>query len=166
MTIPGVIITKLARFEDSRGHFSEVARTADIPVPPKQASHSHSKKGVLRGLHFHRAQSDLWYLARGKAQIALVDLREHGSQPEVHTWTADSSEPTTIFVPPGVAHGYLALTDIDMLYWTSHFYDPSDEQGVAWNDPALAIPWEIAEPLLSERDRNNPALTWQDIPRF
>ncbi|MBA2724377.1 MAG: dTDP-4-dehydrorhamnose 3,5-epimerase family protein [Actinobacteria bacterium] len=166
MTIPGVTITTIERFEDSRGYFSEIARTADIPLPMKQSSHSHSKCGVLRGLHFHRAQSDLWYLANGRAQIALVDLRERISHPAVQTWIADSSRPTTVFIPPGVAHGYLALADIDMIYWTTHEYDPSDEQAVAWDDPTLAIPWEIDEPILSERDRHNPVLTWQDIPKF
>ncbi|MEA2453315.1 MAG: dTDP-4-dehydrorhamnose 3,5-epimerase [Actinomycetota bacterium] len=166
MTIPGVVVTRLERFEDERGHFSEIARAADISMPLTQSSHSHSKKDVLRGLHFHREQSDLWYLAVGRAQIALVDLRDHGSQPSVMTFVADASEPSTIFVPPGVAHGYLALTDIDMLYWTSHTYDPTDEQGILWNDPSLAIAWDNTDPALSERDRGNPPLTWQDIPRF
>ena len=164
MTIPGVVVTSLNRLSDERGHFSEIARSADVPVPLRQSSHSHSFQGVLRGLHFHRKQSDLWYLASGRAQIALVDLRDPASGPQVQTWVADSESPATIFVPPGVAHGYLALTDVDMLYWTSHVYDPADEQGLAWDDPALGIEWAIPEPILSDRDRDNPPLTWPDIP--
>ena len=166
MTITGVLITKLDRFEDERGSFSEIANRAGLPVEMSQTSHSHSKRGVLRGLHFHRTQSDLWYLATGRAQIALVDLRDPGSVPVQQTWVADSQTPATVFIPPGVAHGYLALTDIDMLYQTSHEYDPDDEHGLAWNYPQLQIAWDIPDPVLSERDRNNPGLTWSDIPRF
>lgn len=166
MSIPGVIVTELSRYEDERGYFSEVARLAELPSEMLQASHSHSKKGVLRGLHFHRLQTDLWYLAQGSAQIALVDLRVHGSEPQVETWITDAASPTTVLIPPGVAHGYLALTDIDMLYLTSRTWDPDDEQGLAWNDPVFAIEWRSKDPLLSDRDRSNPGFAWHDIPRF
>ena len=166
MSIPGVIVAELSRHEDERGYFSEVARLGDLPTEMLQASHSHSKEGVLRGLHFHRAQADLWYLARGSAQIALVDLRARGSAPQVDTLVADATNPTTVFIPPGVAHGYLALTDIDMLYLTSKTWDPDDEQGLAWDDPTFAIEWRSQEPRLSDRDRSNPAFAWHDIPRF
>jgi len=83
----------------------------------------------------------------------------------------DSEEPvqagTVVFVPPGVAHGYLALTDLDVIYWVTSEYDPSDEHGVAWNDPTLAIPWRIdTEPVVSERDAGNPKLDWELVPEF
>jgi dTDP-4-dehydrorhamnose 3,5-epimerase len=163
MSIDGVVVTKLTRHEDERGHFAEIARTSSIPVAMAQASHSHSKADVLRGLHFHRAQTDLWYLATGRAQIALVDLRAKSDTPTVDTFILDATAPSTLLIPPGVAHGYLALTDIDMLYWTDKEWDPADEQGVAWNDPAFGIEWAISDPILSERDRTKPAFAWQDI---
>ncbi len=164
--IPGVIVTRLTGHRDDRGTFAEIVRAPDLPVGLVQASHSRSKAGVLRGLHFHRVQADLWYLVRGRAQIALADLRQGDRAPAVMTFTLDADAPTTVFIPSGVAHGYLALTDIDMLYWTSELWDPSDEHGLAWDDATLRIPWERSDPILSERDRNNPALVWDEIPEF
>ncbi|MGH9269435.1 MAG: dTDP-4-dehydrorhamnose 3,5-epimerase family protein, partial [Acidimicrobiales bacterium] len=61
------------------------------------------------------------------------------------------------------AHGFLALTDVDLLYWVTHYYDASDEFGVAWDDPTLGIAWRIDEPILSERDRANAPLRWDSI---
>ena len=72
-----------------------------------------------------------------------------------------------MFIPPGVAHGYLALTDLDVIYWVTGEYDPGDEHGVAWNDPTLGIPWQIdTEPVVSERDAKNPGLDWELVPTF
>lgn len=155
MTIEGVIVAAIDRFPDNRGSFSEIARAANYPEPFVQFNHSFSREGVLRGLHYHRDQADLWYVVRGRAQVALVDLRGEG-EPVVETMIVTSDEPTTIYIPPRVAHGYLALTDLDLVYLVTRAYDASDEYGIAWNDPALAIPWAIEHPELSERDRANP----------
>ena len=152
--IQGVVVTQLDRAPDNRGFFSEVARRSADPAPFVQLNHSFSKRGVLRGLHYHRDQADLWYVVRGRAQIALVDLRD--DRRIVETLVVSDEEPTSVYIPPGVAHGYLALTDLDLIYLVTHEYDGSDEHGVAWDDPALAIPWENTEPELSDRDRNNP----------
>lgn len=165
-SIEGVSLTRLKRFADDRGYFSEILRADDFPVALKQASHSRSRRGVLRGLHFHQAQWDLWYLVGGRAQVALVDLRRQERAPQVATFVLDEAEAATLLIPPGIAHGYLALTDIDMLYWTSHEFDPQDEYGIAWNDPQLGIDWSNPRPIVSERDRRNPPLTWSEIPSF
>jgi len=70
-------------------------------------------------------------------------------------------------VPAGVAHGYLALTEIDLIYWVTREYDPGDENGVAWDDPTLAIDWRLdGPPVVSERDSRNPGLQWDLIPAF
>lgn len=61
-------------------------------------------------------------------------------------------DPATLLIPPGVAHGFLALTDLDLIYWVTHPYDASDEFGVAWDDPLLQVPWARRDPILSERD--------------
>jgi len=66
-----------------------------------------------------------------------------------------------------VAHGYLALTEIDLIYWVTSEYDPSDENGVAWDDPTLAVPWQLERPpVLSDRDAVNPTFQWELIPSF
>lgn len=150
--IEGVVVTPVARNEDRRGFFTEIARFTGY----RQANHSYSRSGVLRGLHYHERQADLWYVVRGIAQVALVDLR--GSKPTVETLTAGDDGPCTIYVPPRVAHGFLALTDVDLVYLVTDEYDGADEHGLAWDDPALAIPWALPDPILSDRDRNNPRL--------
>ena len=165
-TIPGVEVMALERFSDERGSFTEIMRASISRRDFLQSSHSRSAAGVLRGLHYHRVQTDLWYLAAGRARIALVDLRAGEEGLQTMTWVADADEPATILIPPGVAHGYLALTDIDMLYLTTTEFEPGDEFGIAWNDPGLAIPWEVPEPLLSDRDRSNAAISWHEIAPF
>lgn len=151
-SIDGVVVTPVERHEDGRGFFSEIARFGEY----RQANHSHSQRGVLRGLHYHLSQADLWYVVRGTAQVALADLR--GDEPVVETITVGESAPCTIYVPPRVAHGFLALTDVDLVYLVTQEYDASDEHGVAWDDPTLAIPWALEDPILSDRDRSNPHL--------
>jgi dTDP-4-dehydrorhamnose 3,5-epimerase len=152
---------------DSRGRFVEVFRAASLPEPMAQSNHSRSAAGVLRGLHYHRHQADLWYLVTGRAQVGLADLRAGAGVPVTHTFVLDGDTPTAVYVPPGVAHGYLALTEIDLIYWVTREYDPEDENGIAWDDPTLAIDWQLdGPPVVSERDTQNPRLQWDLIPAF
>ena len=165
--IDGVRIVTLDVYGDLRGRFCEIFRSAAMPETFVQANHSRSAAGVLRGLHYHRRQADLWYVPAGRAQVGLADLRRRGGTPPTESFVLDAAQPTTVFIPPGVAHGYLALTDLDVIYWVTGEYDPGDEHGVAWNDPTLAIPWQIdAEPVVSERDAKNPGLDWELVPTF
>ena len=165
--IAGVRIVTLDVYGDLRGRFCEIFRSAAMPETFVQANHSRSAAGVLRGLHYHRHQADLWYVPAGRAQVGLADLRRRGGTPPTESFVLDAAQPTTVFIPPGVAHGYLALTDLDVIYWVTGEYDPGDEHGVAWNDPTLAIPWQIdAEPVVSERDAKNPGLDWELVPTF
>ena len=160
---PGVIHTKLVSHLDERGHFVEIFRTSDFPHGFVQANHSRSTAGVLRGLHWHRRQADLWYLVRGRMQVAMADLRAGTHNPATATVEMDAREPASLYIPPGVAHGFLALTEIDLTYWVSAAYDPLDEHGVAWDDPTLGIAWKTDSPLLSRRDQNNPRFTPVDV---
>jgi dTDP-4-dehydrorhamnose 3,5-epimerase len=165
--IPGVEIREPAAHGDARGRFVEVFRSAAMPHPFAQSNHSRSAAGVLRGLHYHRRQDDLWYVVSGRAQVGLADLRGGGGHPVVETHVLDGERPATIYIPRGVAHGYLALTQLDLLYWVTAEYDPADEHGVAWDDSTLALPWQLAgPPVVSERDARNPALAWEQIPSF
>lgn len=159
--IPGAIIGFPEVHRDSRGSFLEILREDELGVRFVQGNHSHSVAGVLRGLHFHRRQADAWYVISGQAQAMLADIREETSKPAVVSIELSGDEPKTLYIPPGVAHGFLAITDLDLIYWVTHYYDSTDEHGVAWDDPLLAAPWKIKDPVLSDRDKKNPALDWE-----
>ena len=96
----------------------------------------------------------------------LADLRTPSPSPAVVPVRMTGDQPRVLFIPPGVAHGFLAITDVDLIYWVTHPYDASDELGVAWDDPVLNAPWMVPEgsgPILSERDRHNPPLAWDAV---
>jgi dTDP-4-dehydrorhamnose 3,5-epimerase len=162
--IPGVDLASLEVHSDERGRFVEMFRAGRYPETFRQANHSRSRKGVLRGLHYHRHQADLWYVIRGRARAALVDLRTRQDVPSVETLVLDGDDPAALYIPAGVAHGFTALTDLDLVYWVTQEYDPGDEHGIAWNDPMLNVPWEISDPVLSPRDTSNPPFRWDTIP--
>lgn len=166
MRIPGVEKHTLEIFEDERGRFSEIHRVSSSGQEFVQANHSRSRAGVLRGLHYHRHQADLWFVVRGRIRVGLVDLRLRTDRPKTDVVDLDGDAPKTLVIPEGVAHGFLALTDVELLYWVTAEFDSSDEFGIAWDDPVLGIDWGIRDPILSKRDRDNPRLQWDEIPRF
>jgi len=164
--IRGVKLVELASFADERGRFLESFRKEWFPEfdwDVIQANRSDSRARVLRGLHFHLHQVDYWYPAFGRLQVGLCDLRigspTRGAR---EVFEIGEAKPVGVLVPPGVAHGFLALTDATLTYLVNRYYDPSDEHGVAWDDPTVAIAWDTDTPLLSERDLRNPLL--EDIP--
>jgi len=125
-----------------------------------QSNLSRSRAGVLRGLHFHRRQADYWCVLEGTAFVALVDLRS-GSPTERSVWwqTFDASEGLRgLYVPPGVAHGFYAVTDMVLQYLVDEPFTGDDESGFAWNDPGAAIPWPSSDPVISARDASNPPM--------
>jgi dTDP-4-dehydrorhamnose 3,5-epimerase len=164
------------RFEDQRGSFRELWRasrqpplSADITGLPDaafvQANLSTSAAGVLRGLHYHRRQLDYWVVASGRAFVALVDVRPVvGGTGGARVETRELALDDWVVIPTGVAHGFLALEPLDLLYLVTNEYDGSDELGFAWDDPAVGVPWPHLEatadgrPILSERDQTNPSL--------
>jgi dTDP-4-dehydrorhamnose 3,5-epimerase len=164
--IPGTIVVDLDVHKDERGQFVEILRSKNYPGVFVQANHSRSKAGVLRGLHYHSHQADLWYVVSGRAQVGLADLRARSGVPKTATLTLDGKDARSLYIPPGIAHGFLALTDVDLIYWVTKEYDASDEHGVAWNDPTLAIDWVVEKPILSPRDMSNDDLRWDNIPAF
>ncbi|MGQ0679187.1 MAG: dTDP-4-dehydrorhamnose 3,5-epimerase family protein [Actinomycetota bacterium] len=159
-TIPGALVITPDVHSDSRGSFMEIFREDSLGTRFVQANHSHSKKGVLRGLHWHRYQADAWYVMNGHAQAMLADLRTPAERPAVVPVDLAGGEPKVLYIPPGVAHGFLAVTDVDLIYWVTGYYDSTDEFGVAWDDPTLAAPWKHDSPILSGRDQANPRLDW------
>jgi dTDP-4-dehydrorhamnose 3,5-epimerase len=151
MSVAGIIRVPLRRFEDERGWFSELRRDSALPKPAAQTNLVFSRRGVVRGLHFHeRGQDDLFIVVQGTARVVVLD-RGTGA-----TFTEDIGDenPVGIYVPGHHAHGYEALTDVLLCYHVTEEYDPDDpdEQGVPWNDERVAHLWSTTTPILSERD--------------
>jgi dTDP-4-dehydrorhamnose 3,5-epimerase len=158
--IPGVRLVKLKVFPDPRGRFIESYRREWFEgCPPMvQSNQSDSIPMVLRGLHFHRKQADYWHVTKGRVFVALADLRV-GSPTRGRVASLEIGEGAEIgvYVPKGVAHGYLALEPCTLTYQVDQYYDDTDEYGVAWDDPDLGVQWPLdGAPLLSDRDRENP----------
>jgi dTDP-4-dehydrorhamnose 3,5-epimerase len=178
-TLPGVRYGAIARHGDDRGAFRELWRASAFPVltpadtgapagsEPQfvQANLSSSVAGVLRGLHYHRRQLDYWTVATGRAFVALVDVRPliAGSGPSV-VETRELVADEWVVIPAGVAHGFLAVEPLELVYLVTNEFDGTDELGFAWDDPAVGVPWPLVgatpdgRPILSERDRSNPSL--------
>ncbi|MGC8780156.1 MAG: dTDP-4-dehydrorhamnose 3,5-epimerase [Anaerolineae bacterium] len=161
--LPGVLIITPRVFVDPRGFFyesynQETFRRHGIETVFVQDNHSKSVRGTLRGLHFQlppAAQVKLVRVVRGAIWDVAVDIRR--GSPTFGRWVGvelSASNYRQLYVPIGFAHGFCVLSDeAEVLYKTSHVYDPDRERGIAWNDPALGIAWPIGEPLLSARDR-------------
>jgi dTDP-4-dehydrorhamnose 3,5-epimerase len=161
VSIDGVVVVDLEVHSDVRGSFVEFYRGSWLPTNRSalQGNVSRSVGGVLRAMHFHRRQWDYWFVVSGEAFVALVDLRA-GSPTERATSTLrlTGETPRGLFIPPGVAHGFLAETDLVLEYLVDRYFDGTDEWEIAWNDPALGIDWPAADPIVSERDRSGPSL--------
>ena len=158
--IDGAFLNALEIHQDDRGSFAELYRRGGIGLRSMvQANLSRSKAGVLRGMHFHRHQADLWIPLAGEASAVLLDLRD-GSPTKGRRATAilAAGDPRALSIPPGVAHGFATVEGFTMLYLVDREYDGDDEFGFAWNDPDLGIRWPVATPILSERDRSSPSL--------
>jgi dTDP-4-dehydrorhamnose 3,5-epimerase len=157
--ITGVIIVEPDSYGDERGRFVESYRRSWFPHGREmvQANRSDKQAGALVGLHYHLHQADYWYVTRGRALVVLHDLRE-GSPTEGATLTLEMGEGHEVgaFIPPGVAHGFAALTDLTITYLVDQYYNPDDELGVAWDDPDIAANWQLTDPVLSKRDQTNP----------
>lgn len=163
--IADVVIVTPEVFGDSRGRFIETYRRSWFPLGREmiQGNRSDRQKGALVGLHYHLHQADYWYVTRGRARVVLHDLRV-GSPTEGATEVLEIGEHDDrgVFIPPGVGHGFAALTDITLTYLVDSYYNTSDELGVAWDDPDLGADWGLVEPVVSGRDQANPRRA--DIP--
>ena len=163
--IPGVWVVRPQLHPDARGAFMETYRASWLPfaAPMVQANRSESTPRVLRGLHFHRRQADLWYVPVGRVTTVLLDTRLGSPACGRHTMLQQGGgHEVAVYIPEGVAHGFYAHDRVLMTYLVTNEYDGADELGVAWDDPHLGIAWPDAEPVLSERDRANPRLA--DLP--
>jgi dTDP-4-dehydrorhamnose 3,5-epimerase len=161
--IRGVVKTSLAPIADQRGSFMELWRvtsTDGVGATFRQANLSRSEARVLRGMHFHERQADLWIVLEGRASVGLVDLRLmiRGESAAPLTDQFEMVAGSSVLIPRGVAHGFLALERLALLYLVTQEYDGTDEHGFAWDDTAAGLSWPIADPIVSNRDRSNPTL--------
>jgi len=157
--IQDVIVVEPEAHGDERGRFVETYRRSWFPLGREmiQGNRSTKQAGAVVGLHYHLHQSDYWYVLAGTARVVLHDLRQ-GSPTEGATLSLDLSgdHDRGLFIPPGVAHGFASLTDLTLWYLVDGYYNPEDELGVAWDDPAIHGDWGVADPVLSGRDQVNP----------
>jgi len=157
--IAGVYVVEPTLHGDQRGMFIETYRREWFPNGREmlQGNWSNKQQGAVVGLHYHLHQADYWYTPVGTIRVVLHDLRE-GGPTDGATQTIDISGENHlgVYIPPGVAHGFAALTDVVMTYLVDGYYNPADELGVLWNDPVIGADWGVTDPILSARDENNP----------
>lgn len=164
--------------EDARGFFFESyhqAKLADLGIREVfvQDNHSKSCRNTLRGLHYQlkHPQAKLCRVVQGAVLDVAVDIRV--GSPHFGHWVSvvlSAENKQQIFIPPGFAHGFAVLSETaEFLYKCSDFYHPVDERGLLWDDPELAIPWGITEPLISSKDRAHLPLQQianEDLPLY
>lgn len=165
--IEGLWIIEPRVFEDERGFFMETYHQErfiahGIAGVFVQQNHSRSKRGVLRGLHYQRepfSQGKLIRVVRGEAFDVAVDLRP--GSPTFGKWfgtNLSSDNKKLLYIPPGFAHGFCALTDdVDFTYSCTNVYSAAHETGILWNDPDLAISWPLTAPIVSSKDCQLPS---------
>jgi dTDP-4-dehydrorhamnose 3,5-epimerase len=159
--IDGVLVVVPDVHGDERGVFVETYRRSWFPHGREmvQGNRSDKQAGAVVGLHFHLHQADYWYVPRGRARVVLHDLRV-GSPTERATIELEigDHDHRGVWIPPGVAHGFGAVSDVTMTYLVDQYYNPADELGVAWDDPDVAADWGVKGDLvISARDRANPS---------
>ena len=162
LDLPGAVLIEPRIIPDPRGFFLEVFKASEfgpagVPTNFVQENHSASTRGVLRGLHYQRAPKSQGKLVRAVAGTifdVIVDMRQ--DSPACGKWEAvelSAENRHMLYVPPWCAHGFCVVSErAEIVYLVTQEYSPQDEAGVAWDDPALNIPWPVAGPILSRRD--------------
>ena len=167
--IPEVLIIEPRVFEDDRGFFYESFNARHFQektgLNPNfvQDNHSRSQKNVLRGLHYQikQKQAKLVRVISGEVLDVAVDIRQ--SSPTFKQWVAvklSAENKRQLWIPEGFAHGFLVLSETaDVLYKTNNFYSAEYDRSIRWNDPEIALDWNLTEnPILSQKDENAPLL--------
>jgi dTDP-4-dehydrorhamnose 3,5-epimerase len=161
LSLPGVWELRPKIFRDARGFFVETYHQkefANLGITDSfvQDNHSSSVKGTIRGLHYQlqHPQAKLCRVVEGEAFDVAVDIRM--GSPHFGKWASvilSAKEQNQIYIPRGFAHGYLALSEkVQFLYKCSDFYEPEDDHGILWSDSQIGISWNIANPIVSEKD--------------
>jgi dTDP-4-dehydrorhamnose 3,5-epimerase len=167
--IPDVVLVVPQPFTDTRGYFmqawqAENYAAAGIASRFVQDNHSHSRRGVLRGLHYQsqQPQGKLVYVVMGEVFDVAVDLRR--SSPTFGRWAGarlSGENHHQMWIPPGFAHGFYTISEsADVLYKCTDYYAPAHEHTLLWNDPEVGIEWPLTDPrpLLSDKDARGKPL--------
>jgi len=163
--IAGVHVVEPVVHGDRRGIFVETYRREWVPGAREmiQSNRADRQAGALVGLHYHLHQADYWYVPFGTARVVLHDLRAGGpTDGASESLELSGDNHLGVYIPPGVAHGFAAITDMVITYLVDGYHNEADELGVAWDDPAIDAEWGVTDPVLSARDRANPGRA--DIP--
>lgn len=174
LPIEGLAIVQPKAFHDDRGFFMETyseqaLHQAGIQTKFVQDNLSYSKQGTVRGLHFQappHAQAKLVTVFLGKVLDVVVDIRK-GSPTYGKSYAIELSyeNKTAFFVPAGFAHGFSVLSETCIFYYKcSNYYNKPSEGGLLYNDPALAIDWRVASPIVSDKDKILPPLSQLNSP--
>lgn len=172
LEIPDVILIEARSFEDERGYFMETYRKSDFELAGifheiVQDNHSFSRKGVVRGLHFQvnpHAQGKLVRVVSGRIFDVAVDIRRNSATFGRHVSCILSGENhRMLWIPPGFAHGFMALEDSHVHYKVTSEYNRDAESGIPWNDPVLGIPWPLKDPLISGKDLSYRTFEEQEV---
>jgi dTDP-4-dehydrorhamnose 3,5-epimerase len=165
--LKGLLIIQPRIFKDERGFFFEsfqAEKYQALGIPNfVQDNVSCSKLHVLRGLHYQQPhpQGKLVWVSKGAVWDVVVDIRR--ASPTFGRWfniTLNAETHTQFYVPPGFAHGFCTLEDDTVFHYKcTDYYSPQTERGIAWDDPALNIPWPVKQPVLSPKDQHYPSLT-------
>lgn len=163
--IKDVLIIKRPTFTDDRGFFHEVFRKNELEEKlgrefnPVQSNHSHSSKGVLRGIH-RAPWEKLVTVMRGQVQQIVVDLREDSPTFGMYqSFIISDEDPFAVFIPAFCGNAFLVLSDeVDYNYLVTDYWAPGKEIGVIYNDLDLNIEWKMSTVELSEKDKQNPIL--------
>lgn len=165
-SIEGLYTVHRKTFADDRGffrevfHLDELREVTKVEFTPVQFNHSHSAPRVIRGLHAEN-WNKLVYPAAGTMFAAIVDIRpDSPTFARVETFSFSEEEKYALFIRKGLANSICVLGEVavDYLYLVDSYYDGSDSYAIAWDDPDLAIKWPVANPIISQRDKNNPKL--------
>ena len=165
--IKGLFVLSGKGFGDDRGffrevfHLNELVEKTGVDFKVVQWNHSLSKKGVIRALHAEN-WNKLVYPVTGKLFVAIADIRpDSPTFANVDTFIFNTKkERKALFVTKGLANSICVMgnEDVNYLYLVDSYYDGTDTKAVSWNDPDLAVKWPIKNPILSNRDKNNPSL--------
>ncbi len=171
--LAGILVIEPKVFADNRGFFMESynRRTLapyGITLDFVQDNHSASTRNTLRGLHYQikPGQDKLVRCVNGSVLDVVVDIRR--GSPTFGQWESfllSAENKKMVYVPKGFAHGFCVLSDYaEFLYKCTEYWSPQDERGIAWDDPAIGIDWQLTgEPVLSGKDRVNPLLRDADL---
>jgi len=170
-----IVVVKPSVFKDSRGSFSvlyhrDMFAAAGLPTDLVQDNWSHSKKGVVRGLHFQwdPQMGKLMCVIKGRAFLVAVDIRKKSpTLGQYYGLEISSDDPRMVWAPPGFARGFCALSDeVELHYKCSGMYNPRCESAIRWNDPDIGIQWPIENPTMSDRDAAAQSLSdWLKTPQ-